>query len=136
MAVMKETGEGKVVSLPSNSFLTVLQRKEVQESLLTEASIALGALALAVKVTKKKGTLSLVLTVEPQKGGAISIAAAINSKAPPTAEQHLTIFFVDESGSLTRNDPGQKELPLTAHDGGKSDEAEEKMESTTGEAKA
>lgn len=112
-------------NLPSNSFLSVLQRKELQEGLLTLASEALGRLALAVKLTKKKGTLNLVMTVEPQKGGAISIGVAVNSKAPSTAEQHLTIFFVDEDGSLLRDDPGQKELALTAHDGGQN-EGEEK----------
>lgn len=104
--------------LPSNSFLAVLQRKEIQESLLTECSSALSDLALAVKATKKKGTLSLVLTLEPQKGGAISVGAMIGTKAPSTAPQHLTIFFVDDQGALVRDDPAQKELTLTAHDGG------------------
>lgn len=106
-----------------NSFLSVLQRKELQESLLTEASIELGKLALAVKQTKKKGTLSLTLLVEPQKGGALSVNATLNAKAPSTAAQHLTIFYVDKDGALLRNNPDQKELALTAHEGGKSEES-------------
>lgn len=118
----------KVPELPSNSYLSVLQRKELQESLLTEASGELAKLALAVKHTKKKGTLALVLTVEPQKGGAISVSAALNLKAPPTAEQHVTIFFVGKNGELVRDNPDQKELELTAHDGGQRTEEEEARE--------
>lgn len=113
----------KQPDLPSNSFLTVLQRKELQESLMTEASTLLGELALAVKQTGKKGSLTLVLSLEPEKD-AISVGTELKLKAPSTAPQHLTIFFVSDDGSLTRDNKEQKELPLTAHDGGKVDEAE------------
>ena len=124
----------KSAELPSNSFLTVLQRKELQESLLTEGSKLLAELALAVKATKKKGTLSLVLTLEPEKGGAISVAAALNLKAPSTAPQHLTIFFIDKEGALVRDNPEQKELVLTPHDGGAKVKEEEQLQN--GEARA
>lgn len=115
----------KVPELPSNSFLAVLQRKELQESLLTEASGELAKLAIAVKQTKKKGTLSLTLTVEPQKGGAISVSAALSTKAPSTTPQHLTIYFLTPEGQLVRDNPDQKELSLTAHDGGQHTDAEQ-----------
>lgn len=121
--------------LQPNSFLTVLQRKELQESLLTEASRLLAELALAVKQMKKKGTLALTLTVEPMKGGAISIAANLALKAPSTAPQHLTIFFVGKDGEFTRNNPDQKELGLTSHDGGQAT-ASENEESIEEEAQA
>lgn len=114
--------------LPSNSFLFVLQRKELQESLLTEASTLLAELAMAVKATRKKGTLALVLTLEPEKGGAISISAALNSKAPSTAPQHLTIFFVNKDGALVRDNPDQQEMKLESHEGGATTEAQRQQQ--------
>lgn len=114
--------------LPSNSFLSVLQRKELQEGLLTQGSEELAKLALAVKQTKKKGSLSLTLLIEPQKGGAISVSAAFVNKAPSTAPQQTTIFFVAKNGALVRDNPDQHELELTAHDGGARTEAEEQIE--------
>lgn len=107
--------------LPSNNFLAVLQRKEIQEGLLTEASGLLAELAIAVKASKKKGSLSLVLSLEPEKD-AISVAATLNLKAPSTTPQHLTIFFLDSQGALVRDNPEQQEMKLTAHEGGKNEE--------------
>lgn len=112
-------------TLQPNSFLTVLQRKEIQESLMTEASKLLGELALAVKQTKKKGSLVLTLSVEPEKGGALAISAALNQKSPSTSPQALTIFYVESNGALSRDNPDQRELGLTAHDGGRSGNEEE-----------
>lgn len=114
--------------LPSNSFLSVLQRKELQESLLTDASALLAELALAVKQSKKKGTLALTLTLEPQKGGAISVSAALNSKPPSTAPQHLTIYFLTEKGDLVRDNPDQQEFQMTSHEGGATTEGQLKNE--------
>lgn len=105
-------------TLPSNSFMSVLQRKELQESLITELSVELGKIALAVKQTGKKGVLQLALTVEREKGNALSITAQIISKVPSTAAQALTIFYVDKDGALTRTNPDQTELSLQSHDGG------------------
>jgi hypothetical protein len=111
------------LSPPANSFMEVLRRKELQESLLTQASQELGEVALAVKQTNKKGTLILTLTIEPEKGGALSIMASLQAKAPSTAPQSLTIFYLDnDTLALVRDNPEQKELPLVAHDGGKQDE--------------
>jgi hypothetical protein len=114
----------KADDLKPNSFLTVLQRKEVQESLLTDASKALGEACLAAKQTRKKATVTLTLTIEPQKGGALGISAAIAGKVPSTRDEQLTIFFVDKDGALVRDNPDQKELSLTSHDGGAAAESE------------
>jgi hypothetical protein len=110
---MKEKSE-----LPPNGFMTVLQRKELNDGLLTEASEELGKAALAAKLSGKKASITLTLTLEPQKGGAISVGATVNAKVPQTKEDSLTIFFVDDDGGLHRDNPRQRELPLQSHDGG------------------
>ena len=61
--------------------------------------------------SKRKGkiTLALSLTVEPS--GAVRIDAEVVTKmpTPPRASDH---FFVQRGGALTRKNPRQQELPL------------------------
>lgn len=104
--------------LPPNGFMAVLQRKEVNDGFLTDASEELSKAALAVARTGKKATVTVALTLEPQKGGAISVSATVNAKVPETRQDSLTIFFVDDEGGLHRDNPRQRELPLSVHDGG------------------
>lgn len=109
----------------SNSFLSVLQRKEINDGLLTEASEKLGEAALAAKASGKKATVILTITIEPQKRGALAISALVGNKVPPTKEESLSIFFVDKEGGLHRDDPEQKEFELKAHAGGAAIPAEQ-----------
>lgn len=109
--------------LTDNTFLTVLQRKEINDGLLTEASEQLRQAALAAMRSGKKATVTVVLTLEPEKG-ALSIGATVNSKVPPNKSDSLTIFYVDDDGGLHRNNPRQRELPLQAHDGGQAEPQE------------
>lgn len=99
-----------------------MQRKELNDGLLTEASEKLSEAALAAYHSGKKATVSLTLTLEPKKG-AINIGAVVASKIPNVKQDSLTIFYVDDKGGLHRDDPRQRKLELTAHDGGKSDAA-------------
>jgi hypothetical protein len=73
-------------------------------------------LALAVKETAKKGTLSLTLTVAPFKPGNtehILVTGRSVLKAPERESATPTsIFYSDDAGNLTRNDPRQETLPL------------------------
>jgi hypothetical protein len=108
-----------------NSFLSVLQRKELNDGLLTEASQKLGEAALAAKATGKKATVILTMIIEPQKRGALAISAAVGNKVPPTREESFSIFFVDKDGALHRDDPDQKEFELKAHQGGVQTSTEE-----------
>ena len=118
--------------IKSNSFLSVLQRKELNDGLLTEASQKLGEAALAAKATGKKATVTLTMIVEPQKRGALAISCAVGNKVPPTREETFSIFFVDKDGGLHRDDPDQKEFELKAHEGG----AQKSEEQSTTEAAA
>ncbi|MFF4834053.1 hypothetical protein [Streptomyces sp. NPDC001315] len=79
-------------------------------------------LLAAVNEHGKKGTLTITVTVEPPKGGmdgapvAISIDSALKA---PKASAPPSIYFVDEQGNATRNDPRQtsafdvRDLPTT-----------------------
>lgn len=103
-------------TLPSNGFLAVLQRKETQVGTLSEASGLLGAAVKAASVTGKRATVTLTLTVEP-KQGALHFATKLKSSLPVEPEP-LCIFYADNDGNLHRDDPRQRELSLSAHDGG------------------
>lgn len=74
-------------------------------------SEALADLVIAVAETDKKGTLTLTISVEPTKGmDNLTVSANCVVKLP--TEQQASIFFADESGQLSRNDPRQIEAPL------------------------
>ena len=75
-----------------------------------EISEEMHRLLAAVNEHGKKGTLAIKVTVEPPKGhidGApvvISIDSVLNA---PKASAPPSLYFVDEQGNATRNDPRQ-----------------------------
>lgn len=115
--------KNQIVDPTPNGFWSVLQRKELNDGLLTTASETLSEAALAAYHSGKKATVTLTLTLEPKKG-AVNIGAVVTSKIPSTKQDSLTIFYVDETGGLHRDDPRQREMELTAHDGGKAETAQ------------
>lgn len=102
----------------NNGFMAVLQRKEVQDGLISEASDRLQTAVIAAMGAGKKASVTVTLTVEPQKGRAINVAAAVTSKLPAIKQDSLTIFYPDDQGGLHRNDFRQKELGLEIREGG------------------
>lgn len=79
-----------------------------------ELSDALHGLLSAVKDTGKAGKLQLTISVKPAaKGNAeqVLISDVVAVKAP-AVDRPESIFFLDDSGNLTRSDPRQPELPL------------------------
>jgi hypothetical protein len=94
---------------PFAAVLQELSRGEVHN----DASEQLHALVDAVREHGAKGTLTLQLEVSPvAKGDAssVKVAAKVTSK-PPTASP-TSVFFVDDSGNLSRRDPRQIEMPM------------------------
>ncbi len=75
-----------------------------------EISAELHHLIAAVTEHGKKGTLAIVVTVEPPRGhidgGPLAIAIDSVLKAPK-ASAPPAIYFVDAEGNATRNDPRQ-----------------------------
>lgn len=76
-----------------------------------ELTSALSALVLAVGQTGKKGSLTLKLNIEPNAEGLVRLTDEITVKIPQAA-RGASIFYVTEEGSLVKNNPRQKELPL------------------------
>jgi hypothetical protein len=78
-----------------------------------EMTLALADLVQAVAAHGKKGTVTLKVTVEPAGSGGrtVETSCLVEAKAPqPDPEK--SIFFVGERGSMERDDPYHKRLPL------------------------
>ena len=89
-----------------------------------ELTDALATLAAAVKETGKKGSISLTITVAPfDKGnGAALTVTDLVKVALPQHDRRKSIFYADDNGNLTRDDPmqptfeGLREVPAaTTH---------------------
>lgn len=82
-----------------------------------DATSKLQRVVESVMETKKAGTLTIQLTVKPQKNDdeQVVIVSTVKAKTP---EMDLpdAIFFVDDEFDLVRDDPKQRELFSEAED--------------------
>jgi hypothetical protein len=85
-----------------------------------EAATALQAVVQAVREHGGKGLVRLDLKIEPMKGGgtALAVAGEVTFKAP-RPEPPSAIFFSDDNGNLSRDDPRQQQIPGLRTVGGK-----------------
>lgn len=84
-----------------------------QGALHAELTIALAELLQAVMATDKEGSLTLTVKVKKAGRGIQMIVSDSVKLNKPTPQVDPSFFFFDEdSGSLTRNDPYQPDLPL------------------------
>jgi hypothetical protein len=90
-------------------FMNVFSTLQKGVSLL-EASSKLAELVRKVEETGKPGTLTIKLTVGPNKG-TIFVTDEITVKEPKGTRQ-ASLFFPDEEGHLHRRDPNQSEMPF------------------------
>lgn len=120
--------ENKNTDPAPNGFLSVLQRKETQVGILSEASDLLAKAVQASVNTGKKATVTLVLECNP-KLGAINFVTILKSTLPKE-EQPLCIFYAGKDGTLHRDDPRQKELELRPIEGGKKEGEKPAQEAT------
>lgn len=77
-----------------------------------ELSEGLWDLTARVRETGKKGTLTLIVTVEPMPktdGQVLVVTDEIRLKLPEFARQG-SVFYADREGNLTRTNPDQPEL--------------------------
>lgn len=98
-----DEGPGK---LPFAAWFQDLRRGSAH----ADMTIALAELVEAVIENRKKGTISIVFTVEPAGNDQVVVKDEIVSK-PPKAELPTSIYFVDREMNLTRDDPSA--LPFT-----------------------
>jgi hypothetical protein len=96
-------------------FATVLQMVG-KGTFTAKLADELQRLTSAVKQTGKKGTLTLSLTVAPLKAGNtdnLIVTGKSLLKAPEDDSANPTsIFYSDDAGNLTRDDPRQETLPI------------------------
>lgn len=74
-----------------------------------KASVALQDVVQAVVDTGKKGSVSINVAVEPMKGaedGTLMLTVTVAEKIP-TEPVKAAVFYADDDGNLTRNDPRQ-----------------------------
>ena len=70
----------------------------------------LAAVVAACRATGKPGSLTLKLTITPEKhGNQMKVSANVAGKIP-SADLPEAIFFADLDGGLHRSDPDQREL--------------------------
>ena len=73
-----------------------------------ELSEALQDLVNKVRDTGKKGSLSLTVTVAPHKGDTRTLVVSDEIKVKlPEHDRDACIFYPDDAGNLSRNDPQQ-----------------------------
>jgi hypothetical protein len=80
-------------------------------ALADEAAALLANLVQEVSHIGRKGSLTLTIEVAPFTGGGDTIR--LSGKAAvraPARDPHAGVFFYDEAGALTRNDPRHSTL--------------------------
>lgn len=78
-----------------------------------EASRELAQLVRDVKNHGKGGKLTLTINVSPSKiENAVQVRGEV--KVSPPKDQSESVFYTDRTGSLSRRDPRQPELPIHA----------------------
>jgi hypothetical protein len=80
----------------------------------SELSDQLHKLIGAVHDTGKKGKLQLTIEVKPLSKGddmTLTVTDAV-VVTMPKADRAQSVFFIDDTGNLSRNDPRQATLPL------------------------
>lgn len=112
---MPETGSERPATKPFAAFV----QEQRRGALHTELSEQLADLVHSCVETGKKGKLTLTIAVAPMKGeeGVLTITDDVKVAAPKP-DARPAIFFADEHGNLSRNDPRQTELPLRGVEGG------------------
>lgn len=80
-------------------------------ALADEAAALLANLVQEVSHIGRGGSLTLKIKVEPFTGGGDTIRLSGQATvSPPSRDPHAAVFFFDEAGQLTRNDPRQNTL--------------------------
>jgi len=83
---------------------------------LHELNDHLAELVLAVRELGKKGTLTLTITIDPTKGGAVILTDKVDA-AIPQPKRDATLMFPTRDGYLSNHHPNQQDLELTvAHE--------------------
>ena len=97
-----------------SNFVSVLTQMRRGQT-VADLSDSITTLVQRVRETRKKGSVTLKITIAPQSRGddvVLSITDDVSTKLP-VAERGSSIFFASDDNTLVRNDPRQSELVLT-----------------------
>lgn len=100
--------------------ITDIMREVNEGRLVDEASDALKRVIAGVQRSLKKGSVTIVIDVIPDKAGDTAVCeleAKVTVKVPAKS-MRKSVFFIDESGNLSRRDARQNEM-FEGHEGGK-----------------
>ena len=106
MTVNQQTGEIQAEPAEFAAFLVQHLAGRAHE----EVSAEFHQLLAAVNEHGKKGSLTVKVTVEPPKGhidGAPVVISIDSDLRAPKASAPPSLYFVDDDGNATRNDPRQ-----------------------------
>jgi hypothetical protein len=91
-----------------SEMLHELNRGEVD----AEATMQLRELIQAVQTTEKKGRVTIVVEVDRAGDRSITIRPTVTGKLP-TADPEIALFYIDDQGGLSSDDPFQPRLHLS-----------------------
>lgn len=78
---------------------------------VTEASSDLAELVKKVQETGRPGELILKLKIRPSADGeSVGIEDEVSTKMPRKAKKATTFYYADDDGSLSRENPNQREM--------------------------
>lgn len=119
---MPDTQQEAPERRPFSAWLTEQRRG----SLHSELSEALAELGRACLEHQGAGEVTLKIKAKPNKDG-VSLTVTDDVKCKiPQPDRGAAIFFADDRGNLTRNDPRQQELGLREVRGGKQEQRDQK----------
>lgn len=99
-------------SLQTTRSIVDFFRDQRNGELDAEASKALQQVIQAVTTQEKKATLTIIIEVEPSKGGGMVVVTDDVKVKLPKQKRGATIFYATPENHLTRQDPRQQQLQL------------------------
>lgn len=91
------------------AFIACLQGLQAGTS-IDKFDYELAELVRAVRATKRKGKLTLTLTIRPKAKGGVMVLDNIKA-SPPKEEDAESFFYTDDAGRLLQNNPEGPNLP-------------------------
>lgn len=101
---------------PDNTLIYLLQHLD-GGAVLTEASAKMREVAEAVRRLSAKGELTIKFVLKPLNGSAHTFEPTITAKVPQHSPAR-SIFFINEDGSISRDDKRQSTFNFSTMPGG------------------
>lgn len=133
---MNTTTKAKQPEQPAPTDTVAILQNLRRGAVLGDIHDALRTVTQHVRQTRKKGVVTIKLTIQPNAKGdseMLRIEDEVQMKLPQ-AERGSSIFFADDDGNLSRNPINQAEFAFDVVRGGKDAPAEAAKPAATGTA--